>query len=129
MPFGDRRNVMAAGETWMADDGHGELATAAIERALDPRPLLLVDGAQDARIDRDQREIRGLQFEERRPLAAGIDAVEPRSRSAWDRSWSMRRALVLVRPRSASTRAAMAARAAFGSRKLALKPSSASNQS
>ena len=60
---------MAAGETWMADDGHDELAAAAVERALDPCPLPFVDRAQDAGIDGEQREIVGLQLEEHRALA------------------------------------------------------------
>ena len=75
MTFGDLGGIMTAGETWMAHDGHGELALAALECSLDPRPLTLVDGAQDTRIDREQREIRGLQFEELRPLGSDFDAI------------------------------------------------------
>ncbi len=75
MTFGDLGGIMTAGETWMTHDGHDQLALAAVECALDPRPLALVDGAQDTGIDREQREIRGLQFEEHRPLGADFDAI------------------------------------------------------
>jgi hypothetical protein len=61
----------------MAHDRHGELAAAAGERALDPCRLSVVERAQHAGVDREQREILGLQFEERRSLGADVDAVLP----------------------------------------------------
>ena len=61
---------MAAGKARMADDRHRELATAAVERTLEPCPLPLINPAQDAGIDGEQREILGLQLEKRRPLAS-----------------------------------------------------------
>ena len=67
---------MTAREAGVTDDRHDELSPAAIERALEPRPLLFVDAAQDAGVDRQQCEIAGLQFEERSSLMSDVDAVQ-----------------------------------------------------
>ena len=45
MAFRGRGKIPATGEARMADDGHGELASAAAERTLNPRPLSLIDCA------------------------------------------------------------------------------------
>src|SRR6516165_10041487 len=76
MAFGKWGNIVAACETRMPDDRHGELATASAERAFDPGPLSFVDRAQDAGIDREECEVLRLQFEERRPLRASLDAKQ-----------------------------------------------------
>ena len=59
----------------MAHDGHREFAPASRERALDPSPLAFIDRAQYSGIDRQQREILGLQLEEWRSLGTDIDAI------------------------------------------------------
>src|SRR5262245_2528823 len=75
MVFSSRGKIPPAGEAWMAHDGHDKLTAASAESAFDPCQLFFVDRAQDAGIDRQQREILGLQLEERRPLGADVDAV------------------------------------------------------
>ena len=55
--FCHRRSIVTAREAGMADDGHGELPPAAVERALEPCPLPSVDAAQDAGVDRQQCEV------------------------------------------------------------------------
>ena len=77
MAFGGRGKIPAAGKARMAHDGHGEFAAAAVERALDPCPLSFVDRTQNAGVDRQQREIAGLQFEKRSPLGTSVDAILP----------------------------------------------------
>src|SRR5258708_7783654 len=39
LAFGNRRNVVAASETWMADDGHGEFTPTSIDGSSQPHPL------------------------------------------------------------------------------------------
>jgi hypothetical protein len=53
----ERRGIVAAGKTRMAHNRDDELATAAPEGALEPGLLPFVHRAQDAGINRDQREI------------------------------------------------------------------------
>src|SRR5262245_6224002 len=113
----------------MADDCHDEFAPATFKRAFDPRALSVIHSAQDARIYCNQCKIVGLQFKKGARWLPELTAYKRRMRSAYAVILSMRRASVLVNFRSASTRASIAARAALGSRKLALNPSSASNQS
>ena len=114
----------------MSNDGHDEFAAAAIERTLDPGPLAFVDGAQDAGVDREQCEIFGLQFKEHRPLVTGVDAIEPSQTRGFGHEPVDAARIGAGQPKvDASTRASIAARAALGSRKFALNPSSASNQS
>ena len=60
MTFRGSRDIIAAGKARMAHDGHGELAAAAVERALDLCRLAFVDRAQDAGIDRQQSKVFGL---------------------------------------------------------------------
>ena len=63
LAFGNRRNVVAACETWMADDGHGESTATSIEGSFDLRQLSFVHGTQDTGVNRKQGKIIGLQFE------------------------------------------------------------------
>jgi hypothetical protein len=114
-----------AADPWIANDGHGELAPTSIERSPYPCQLPLVNGAQDAGINREQAK---LSICSSKKDARWIPALAAYSRRRRYAGASIRRGWVPVNARSASTRACIALRAAFGPRKFALKPSSASNQ-
>jgi hypothetical protein len=68
--------VVPGGVFRMADDCHRKLAAGAFEGFVKPCPLAVVDGAQDARVDREESEIAGLQLKERAALQAVLNAIE-----------------------------------------------------
>jgi len=114
----------------MADDGHGEFTATSIEGPLDPRQLSFVYGAQDAGVSIASRAKSSVcNSKKGARWIPTFMAYSRRRRAACAIRLSIRRAFVPVNPRSASTRASIALRAALGSRKFALKLSSASNQS
>ena len=59
-----------------------ELAAASSGRAAKPGPLGAVDCLEHARVNGDQGEAIGLNFEERTALRADVEAVLARSRPA-----------------------------------------------
>src|SRR5262245_43043255 len=76
MPFRSWRNIMAAGNARMADNGHDKLATTTVEGSLQPCPLSRIEGAQNAGVDAQQCKIAGLQLEKRRALRTDADLVQ-----------------------------------------------------
>ena len=88
-----------------------------------------VHAPDHAGVDGDQGKMLRLDLEKRSILQRGRHAVFFSKPVRLGMSSSMRSSVVLVRCRSASTRACIAARAAVGVRNVALKPSSASYQS